>query len=366
MQNENTRPAEATYRRPPLLEAMLILAKHKIALIGFAALFAVLAGGLALLLPNQYSATLKIAPSRYAQVFNWVLTNDVLAEQLSKPYDLPTRYGTKGRSATYRTLHSHVRILVDQKDGFLDVVVTDQDPAFATSLANGFGNQLKSNLYEMRLLDISQARYAMQLRYDLAAKSFLAVQKKLQTPDFQGVIQNMSASDRYGIISLAGIQAETTLQQSAAALQNNIVNDLVQSQVVKMQDQLSSLQRLVVDNMHKSARQNTGLMAAAVGAFQESAYWSSLMGRLTSRIELLKKEELEQLKITPAEVPDEKSGPHRILIVLLGLGMGFFVGCLYAFVVEGIVSSKKLDMDVWQALGNEFKHRDRSSVQHGE
>ncbi|QKJ65578.1 hypothetical protein HQN60_01830 [Deefgea piscis] len=317
-----------------LLDLLLVLTKHKKLIIGLPILAAVIAAAVAFSLPNEYTATLKIAPSKNAAVYNWVLTNDQVKETIAKEMKLAEHFDTKGRQATRNAMGNAVKVTLNAKDGFLDINVTDQNPEFAALLANKMGLALQNNLYSMRLLESSKQRYELETRREMAQKNKNKYDAEMKQADLAAMINQLSAADRYGITSLAAIQAESTLQGG--------VSDMMQNELVRMQDQLSSLQRLVVDSMKKQANaNNTGLWIAAVGALQQQAYWDALIERLDRRIELLKKQERDELKMTAAEVPDEKSGPKRALIVLLSAFAALFLSILWAFIAEAIAKSRE-------------------------
>ncbi|WP_028448688.1 Wzz/FepE/Etk N-terminal domain-containing protein [Chitinibacter tainanensis] len=317
-----------------LLDLVLVLAKHKKMIIGLPIIAALVAAAVSFTLPNEYTATLKIAPSKNAAVYNWVLTNDQVLEEISKEFKLAEHYGTKGRKATRKEMAKQVKVALNAKDGFLDVNVSDESPEFAAKLANRMGGALQSNLYTMRLLDISKGRYDLELRRDIAAKNKAKFDTLITQPEMARTIELLSPADRYGITSLAAIQAESTLQGG--------VSDLMQNELVRMQDQLASLQRLVVDGMKKqSSATNTGLWIASVDALQQQAYWDALIERLDHRIDLIKKQERDELKMTVAEVPDEKSGPKRALIILLSAFAASFGAILWSFISEAFNPSRK-------------------------
>lgn len=319
-----------------LLDLVLVLAKHKKKIIAFPVVAALVAAAVSLTLPNEYMATLKIAPSKNAAVYNWVLTNDQVLEDISKEFKLAEHYGTKGRKATRKEMAKQVKVALNAKDAFLDVNVTDESPEFAAKLANRMGDALQSNLYTMRLLDISKGRYDLELRRDIAAKNKAKFDTLITQQDMASTIALLSPADRYGITSLAAIQAESTLQGG--------VSDLMQNELVRMQDQLASLQRLVVDGMKKqSSATNTGLWIASVDALQQQAYWDALIERLDRRIDLIKKQERDELKMTVAEVPDEKSGPKRALIILLSAFAALFGAMLWSFISEAFKKSREDD-----------------------
>jgi tyrosine-protein kinase Etk/Wzc len=317
-----------------LLDLLLVIAKHKKKIIGLPLAAGLVAAVISFSLPNEYTASLKIAPSKNAPTYNWVLGNEQVRLQVAKDMKLSEHFETKGRQATQREMAKALKVTLNAKDGYLDVNVTDNDPEFAAKLANRMGLALQTNLYEMRLLDVSKQRFELESRRELAQKNKQKFDQITEQTELAETIKQLTPADRYGVTSLAAIQAESTLQGG--------VSDMMQNELVRMQDQLASLQRLVVDGMKKqSSTANPGVWIAAVDALQQQAYWDALIERLDRRIELVKKQERDELKMTAAEVPDEKSGPKRALIVLLSALVALFGAILWAFISEAINKSKQ-------------------------
>ncbi|BCL76530.1 hypothetical protein JHS3_22660 [Jeongeupia sp. HS-3] len=309
-----------------LLDILVVLARHKRALILVPLLAGLLALAVTLALPNQYTATLKIAPSKNTAVYAWLLNDELLINPVSKALQLKQHYGTQGADSTLRAIERHVKIKPNAKEGSLVLQVTDTEPAFAAKLANAFGQGLTQQLFELRLLEASKTRHDLELRRDMAAENKAKASKLLAEPAVKEIIDQIPPAERYGIISLAGIQAEATLQQQG-------ISDLAQSQIVKMQDQLSSMQRLLVENMKRN-NGDLGKWIAAINALQDEAYWGAMKDRLDRRVELVKAQERDELKISWADTPDEESGPKRGLITVLAAFFGGVVMFLVAIVRE--------------------------------
>ncbi|MBM3117402.1 hypothetical protein [Jeongeupia naejangsanensis] len=312
-------------------DLLAILIRHKRKLIAAPIVAGVVALGAVMQMPNEYAATLRIAPSKNAPTYNWLLTNDQIVDKVAIDLELANHYQTRGRQATQRAINKNVKVTLNAKDGFLNVTATDASPEFAAKLANAFGKTLSGSLYEMRLLDISKTRYDLELRRDVAIKNRLRAQELLASSQIKLVTNNISPSEQFGIVSLAGIQAEATLQGG--------ISDLAQSQVVKMQDQLASLQRLVVDGM-KQRPGDVGVWIAAVAALQEQAYWGAMADRLDRRIELARAQERDELKITWAVAPDEKSGPRRGFIVLMSILSAGTMAVVFVLALQLLIKPK--------------------------
>lgn len=324
-----------------LLNLLLLLARYKRAFIAVPIIAGTVAFGVVSMQAKEYTAILRIAPSKNASIFNWLLNNNQLIDQVSNELQLARHYKTETRKATQRALINNVKLTLNAKDGFLDVAATDASPQFAAKMANAYGRALSRNLFEMRLMDVSKGRYGLELRRAVATKNRAQADRALTQPQIKAAIERISPSEQYGLISMAGIQAEAALQGG--------VSDLAQSQIVKMQEQLASLQRLVVDSM-KPQNGAAGAWIAAVSGLQERAYWNAMIERLDRRIELARAQENDELRIVWADVPDEKSGPKRGVAVVLAMLTGIMVSLLYAVVHMGVRASRENKSEPWQKL----------------
>lgn len=324
-----------------LLNLLIVLSKHKRMLIATPVIFGVVAFVVVSMQAKEYTATLRIAPSRNASTFNWLLNNNRLIDQVSDKLQLSKHYKTETRRATQRAILNHVKVTLNAKDAFLDVAATDTNPLFAAKMANAYGQALTRNLFDMRLMDVSKSRYDLELRRAVAVRSRVQAEQALTKPQIKAALERISPSEQYGVISMAGIQAEAALQGG--------VSDLAQSQIVKLQEQLASLQRLVVDSM-KPQNGTNGAWIAAVSGLQERAYWSAMIERLDRRLELARAQERDELKIVWADVPDEKSGPKRGATVVLAMLSGMMVSLLYVGVLMGIHVSRENKSGSWQKL----------------
>lgn len=338
-----------------LLEVLLYLSKHRKVLIGVPVLAAILALGVTMLLPSEYTAVLKIAPSKNAPTYNWVLNNERLIGAIGKELDLAERYGTTTKRATERAIRSNVKVTLNAKDGYLDVAATDTNPEFAARLANAFGTALSHNIFEMRLLDSSKARYALELRRELAAANLAKMEKNLARKEIQDVVAQISPMDLYAMGSLGGIQADVALQ-SAQTSSGTDTSDLEQSQLIRVQDQLSGMQRILVDGV-KAKHGEAAVWIATLTGLQDRAYWTAMIERLDRRIELMRKQERDELKITWAVEPDETSGPRRGLIVLLAALSGLLAALSYVFVANTIHASRGREAGVWRQIAQAWRSK---------
>ena len=298
-----------------------VLAKHKRLLVAVPLLAAVVAAGVLQLVPNQYTAVLKIAPSPSAQLYMWALRENGLTRSIVEKFDLTRHFGGVSPVMARRELESEVQLVANLQDNFVDVRVTDKDPEMAKNLANAYGDGMIDLLVGLHLTDASKAIYALQSRRERAVKSVAEARAKMERPDIKSALQFVSTSTRVGVIGMAGVQAETTLSMGLlqpTTLQNQ--NDLArqtldQNEIVRLQERLAGIQRALADDMQfKNAGVPVGNVVSAVDALQDQAYWEAMVDRIDRRIDVLRATARDEIRVIRATTPDSPSGPRRLML----------------------------------------------------
>lgn len=170
-----------------LLDLLIVLAKHKKKLLGLSFAAAVLAAGLSLLLPNEYTATAKILPPQTNQassvsammlsqlgglagaaggalglkdpnaLYVAMLKSRNIMEKIALRFDLQKVYDKKFMADTLLALGAATSVAAG-KDGVIQVDVTDKDPQRAADIANAFIEELNHLVQNYALTDAAQRR----------------------------------------------------------------------------------------------------------------------------------------------------------------------------------------------------------------
>lgn len=280
-------------------------------LVGVPVLVAAVVGGGLQLMPDEYTAVLKIAPSPLVQMYMWGLREPGVTESVSKQLDLVKHYNESSPNRARLKLISNVQFVSNLQDNFVDVRVTDRDPAMASKIANAYGEGLIDLLTRLHLTPASNAIYGLQSRRERAIKNLEQADKRLGEAEVKSALPYISTSTRLGLVGMAGIQAETTLS-------NPGVNDLArqtldQNELTRLQERLLSIQRALSDD--KLPAQRAGLpvanLIAAADALQDQAYWDAMVSRIDRRIDVLRATERDEIRLIRATAPDITSGPPR-------------------------------------------------------
>ena len=171
-----------------LLDLLIVIAKHKIMILGLTFVAALLALGYALQLPNIYTATAKILPPQSSQsssinsimmaqlgglagaaggalgglkdpnaLYIAMMKSRTIGETIVHRFDLQKVYGTKTLTDTLTMLDGATAI-ASGKDGLIAVGVDDMNPERAAGIANAYVEELNKLLQTLALTEAGQRR----------------------------------------------------------------------------------------------------------------------------------------------------------------------------------------------------------------
>ena len=280
-----------------LLYLLIVLAKHKIMIIGVTFAAALLAVGYSLNLPNIYTATTKILPPQQSQssasamlsqlgglagmagsslgiknpndLYVAMLKSRTLMEKIVKRLGLQKVNKQETLNGAMDALGGST-VISSGKDGLIIVEVSDKDPQLAANIANAFIEELNKLLQTYSLTDASQKRtfFEQQLRH---AKNKLT-------------------------------DAELVLDKTPS----------------------TSLQYL--------------------DALRNLKYQEALWEILVKQFEIAKMDEAKDYPLIQildkATPPEEKSKPKRSQIVMLATLVAFFLAVIWVFIKEALARSK--------------------------
>lgn len=363
--------------RPDLIELLLALARNKkrIAQITLAA--AIVAGIVSLLLPTMYTATATILPPQQnpsaassmlgqigtlvglgeaadlglknpADLFVAMLKSRTVADQLINRFDLRKEYDVRRYEQARRKLEKRSEIIAE-KEGMISIAVADTDPRRAAELANGYVEELHTLNADLAISEAAQRRvfYQQKLeaeREDLAKAELALKQAQEKTgliqPDAQGraIIDTVAAARAQVAMKEVQLQAMRTY-----ATENNPDVKRAEQELSGLRAQVAKLQRstgqmgegdLEVPTRNLPEAQLEYLRRARELKYHEALYEFLGKQREAAQIDEAKDAVLVQV-VDKAVEPERKSGPHRLVIVLISALAAFLLSCLGVLIMEG-------------------------------
>ncbi len=388
-----SQPETAGPEEADMVELLLVLARDKKRILQITVAVALLAMIVAFLLPKMYTATATLLPPQQKQsalnlmlgqlgalaslggasdlglknpadLFVAMLQSRTIEDNLINQFDLRKVYWVKRYQDARKKLESHSDI-VATKEGLISISVTDRDPRRAADIANAYVEELHNLNQNLAITEAAQRRlfYDQQLRAESEELSRAELALK-QVEEKSGLLQP-EAQGRTVIASVAEMRAqiaahEVQLQTMRSyATPNNPDLKRAETELAGLRSQLAKLERnndaaVGGGNIGIPARQMPQAELEYLRRAREVKYHEALYEFLGKQLEAARIDEgqnaiLVQVVDTAVE-PERKSGPRRMLIVLVSTVTGFVLACIGVLIMEAL-RRKRQDPNLGARLG---------------
>ncbi len=270
-----------------------------------------------------------------------ILKSETVSDDIVARFQLNAVYNAKLASAARRALRAHTSF-TSGKDFLLTISVQDNDPQRAAAMANAFVDELHKQNSRLALTDAAQRRLFFQQRLS---------KEKDDLNDSEIALKNTQTAT--GLVAPGG-QAESLIR-SAAQLRAEISVRQVSlegmrwyatdgnAQVQMLKREISALQQQLTGMEGKEQAGSTfevpaGALPGASLAFlrrvRDVKFHETLYEVLARQYEAALMDEARQAPVIQvvdtARIPDERSGPRRMRIVLVSAFAGMVLGSFYA------------------------------------
>ena len=329
---------------------------------------------LSLVLPVRYTATTKIMPPQQTQstasmmmnqlaaagggsiaalaggglglknpndIYVGLLTSRSIADAIIQKFNLAKEYRAKDMTAARRKLAGYTAVAAE-KNGFIAISVTDKDKKRVAEMANAYTDQLRILTKTLAVTEASQRRLFYEEQLKQGREALVTAELAFQQVQQQKGLVQLDAQARAMIESLSVLRAQVAAKQvevqalRSYSTEQNPEVQLAERELTSLQAEESRLEQ----NNHSSGIAGLGLgNVPAAGleylrAAHELQYQQALFDMLMKQYDAAKLDESKDAAIIqvvePAIEPDRKSSPHRAIIIVLSLLLGFFAGCILA------------------------------------
>jgi uncharacterized protein involved in exopolysaccharide biosynthesis len=286
-----------------------------------------------------------------ADMYVGILQGRVIADKLIDRFNLQKVYKTRLRIDARARLKENSSFEA-AKDGLIYIQVTDHDPQEAALLANGYVEELYAQNSRLSVGQAAQRRLFYEGQLSDERKALANAEDDLKrTEQENGLIQLNGQADQT-IRNIAATRAqiashevELDVAHTFATDQNPDVAELEQ-QIAGLKKQLAILEDAQQHSAPGDVQVPSGRLPAVgldyVRKLREVRYHESLFDLLSKQYEAASLDEAKsapQIQVVdPAQVPERKSGPSRILITLGCALLGFIFSAAYA-ILSGVVAS---------------------------
>jgi tyrosine-protein kinase Etk/Wzc len=363
-----------------VLESLVVLARHKRAVLGVPLAAMLLAGVIALLLPNLYTGAARVLPPQQggasplaailldsvaggggsgnlvssalglknpADLYVGMLQSQTVSDAIIRRFGLQALYDKETLVETRKRLE-RMATLTAGKEGIITIEVDDEDPKRAAEMANAFVDELDKLTQTVAVTAAGRQRMFLEKQLAQTREQLAQAEVSLRT-----------TQERTGLISVAE-QGKATIE-SAVSLRALVAAKEVQlgamragiteynPDYVRAHNELQSLRGELSKVERSNPRDPVGVVPAAgripgagleyMRKARDVQYYQTLFELLAKQYELAKAQEAGEAGpiqvLDRASPPDKKSRPYRLLIVALAGLLAGLAGIVIAFILEG-------------------------------
>lgn len=306
-----------------------------------------------------------------------VLQSRSAQDKLVSEFDLQSVYGHPwlrwkvSRENAQKELESNTEIAEDRKSGIITVKVSDHDPRRAAALAKSYVDQLNGLMSQLNTSSAGREREFLEQELVKVKKDLDDADQQLSQfsskhatldPREQGKAMMQAASELQGELiaaqsSLRGLQTIYT--------DNNVRVRTLRARIAELKKQLGNVsgggtedgsgtpnEGTTSEFGFPSIRQLPLLSVTYADLYRKAKIQETVYQVLTQQYETAKVQEAKEIPtirvLDPAQVPEKKSGPHRVLFALLGGILGGLLGC--AWIIGTDRYHKTDDSDPYKSL----------------
>ena len=357
-------------RQLDLLDVLLVFARRKWLILGWALAGLVIAIIAIFLAPTLYTSQATIMPPQqeqsssallsqlgaltafsavgsnlglknpadlYVSILQTNLVEDNMVDRfhLMDAYKIPDRDGAAGMLRKRSKFNAG-------KDGLMQIIVEDKDPKRAAALVNGYADELFQQNNRLAIGSASQRRlfFEQQLARETDHLADAEVAMK-QTQQATGVLQ-LSGQAQNIIGQEANIQANITSHEvqlgallSSSTEQNPEVIRL-RTELTGLREQLQQLQKGTGGAM-LSQHEFPAAGLEYIRKERDVQYHQTLYDLLARQLEAARIDEAKATPtvqmVDPPQVPKARSWPKPLVFIIVGLVVGTMLGCIRVTVV---------------------------------
>lgn len=277
-----------------------------------------------------------------ADMYVSLLTSRTVEDALIQRFNLTSEYREKRVSDARKELESRTTAVAGAKDGLIRLTVKDRDPKRAADLANGYVEEFRKVSASLAITEAARRRLFFEQQLQQAKDNLSAAEQAMkETQQSTGVLQ-IESQARSLIESAAVLRGQVVAKQvqvqsmRSFATEDNPRLVLAKQELAALQAQLDKLAGSAQDggsDIVMSKGRVTGAGLEYVRRLRDLKYNETVFELLAKQFEIAKLDEAREGSIIQvvdaAVIPDKRSSPYRLLIVVLTSLTAFFAAAFW-------------------------------------
>jgi uncharacterized protein involved in exopolysaccharide biosynthesis len=288
-----------------------------------------------------------------ADLFAGVLLSRTVQEDLINKFDLRKVYRERRWVDARKELTRQTDINIDRKSGILTIQITDREPRRARAMAQEYVAQLNSVVTQLNTSSARRERVFLEERLsevkmelEAAEKDFSEFSSKNRALDIKE--QGKAMVEAAALLEGQLIAAQTELQGLRQIFSdNNVRVRSVQARIYELEHQIRKMGGTTdmeenADSAHSmlypSIRKLPLLGVTFADLYRRTKVQETVFETLTQQFELAKVQEAKEVPsvkvLDPADAPEKKVFPPRLLISVSGALLALGLGVLWIFLAD--------------------------------
>jgi capsule polysaccharide export protein KpsE/RkpR len=274
-----------------------------------------------------------------SDVFVGILSSRTAQDKLINDFNLQKVYGAKRMEDARHALADHTSISVERKSQIIAIEVTDKSPQRAAALCQAYVEELNTLVAELSTSSARRERIFLEGRLKAVNKDLNTAEKNFSEFSSKNSAIDVKEQGRAMLGAAAVLQGNLIAAQSEYEGLRQIYSDSnvrvrsVHARIKELQHQLEGLKgkgesTTTLSNetgdssLYPSMRKLPLLGVAYADLYRETKIQEAVLETLTREYEMAKVQEAKEIPtvkvLDPAQIPDKKSYPPRLLIIFLG------------------------------------------------
>lgn len=353
----------------------------------------VIAAAMTLLIPNRYTARSMILPAQEergltnalmaqfgglismaggapgtptaGELYVTMLNSETVMNPIIDRFKLMTVYEAKYRSDAFKALDNATTVSLGRKDGVITIAVTDKDPKRASAIANSYIDELEKLTVALNMTGAGKNRTYLEPRLaeakagltqaEEALKAFQAKNRTIQVPQ-QAEATIKGIAEMKAALVLKEVELSTARRSLTDSSRE--VKDLITA-IANLKAQIEKYETGMGGGAIPSLGTVPQLGQDYVRLMREFKIQEAMVELLTKQYEMTKLNEAKDYSsfqvLQAARVPEKKSKPQRLKIVLLVTVSTFLSMLFIVFVQDYWKRMPEEDKSVWRGIADSLK-----------
>jgi len=305
---------------------------------GLAAAAAALAGGTGGLGGLGGIAGELMGMKNTSEVFVGILNSRTVQDKLIDQFDLKKLYWDRRMEDARKDLEENTSITVDRKSQIVSIVVTDKSPRRAAAMAQAYVEALNHLVAELSTSSARRERIFLEGRLATVNQDLEAAEKNFSQFASKNTTIDIKEQGRAMVEAAALLQGQLIAAQSEYEGLKQIYTDSnvrvrsVKARIDELNHQLeklggkgesaSNIASQPNDSMYPSIRKLPLLGVEFADLYRRAKIQEAVLEVLTKEYEMAKVQEAKEIPtvkvLDQPNIPDKRSFPPRILVIVLG------------------------------------------------